>query len=144
MMPTPVLLLTLVVLAAPAAALQSPAPAVLKPGAKVFVHTMPNGFDSYFRTALKAKKVPVEVVETREQAAFEIKGTSESQKAGAAKKIFLGSWRSDEQASISVTSVESGEIVFAYSVNKKDSAHGQRSTAEACAKHFKEAIEKGK
>jgi hypothetical protein len=54
----------------------------------------------------------------------------------------MGSWHSDEQASISVTGVQSGEIVFAYSVNKKNSAHGKQSSAEACAKHFKEAIEK--
>jgi hypothetical protein len=43
-----------------------------------------------------------------------------------------------------VTSIQSGEIVFAYSVNKKNSAHGKQSTAEACAKHLKEAIEKKK
>jgi hypothetical protein len=84
------------------------------------------------------------VVDTSDQAEFEIKGTSETQKAGTAKKIFMGSWHSDEQASISVTSVQSGEIVFAYSANKKNSAHGKQSSAEACAKHLKEAIEKKK
>ena len=56
----------------------------------------------------------------------------------------LGSWHSDEQASISVAGIKSGEIVFAYSANKKNSAHGKQTTAEACAKHLKEAIEKGK
>ena len=113
----------------------------LKPGAKVFVHPMANDFDSYFRAALKDKKVPVVVVDKRDEADFEIKGSSESQKAGAAKKIMLGSWHSDEQASISVTSVQSGEIVFAYSANKKNSAHGRQTSAEACAKHLKEALE---
>jgi proline dehydrogenase len=54
----------------------------------------------------------------------------------------FGSWHSDEQASITVTSVGSGEVVYAYSANKKNSAHGRQTTAEACAKHFKEAIEK--
>ena len=38
--------------------------------------------------------------------------------------------------------LKSGEVVFAYSVNKKDSAHGKRSTAEACAIHMKDEIEK--
>jgi hypothetical protein len=121
---------------------QSASAALLKPGAKVFVHPMPNDFDSYFRAALKKKKVPVVVVDTRDAAEFEIKGSSETQKAGAAKKIVLGSWHSDEQASISVTSVQSGEIVFAYSANKKNSAHGRQTTAEACAKHLKEVMEK--
>jgi hypothetical protein len=112
--------------------------------AKVFVHPMKDGFDTYFKSALEKKKVPVVVVATREEADYEIKGTSETQKAGAAKKIMLGSWHSDEQASISVTGVKSGEVVFAYSANKKNSAHGKQTTAEACAKHLKEAIEKGK
>jgi|SRR5687767_14024555 hypothetical protein len=132
------------VLAAPMLASQTREGSPLRPGATVFIHSMPDGFDSYFKTALKAKKVPVVVVETRDSADLEIRGTSETQKAGAAKKIFMGSWHSDEQASISVTSVQSGEVVFGYSVNKKNSAHGKRSTAEACAKHLKEAIEKKK
>jgi hypothetical protein len=32
-------------------------------------------------------------------------------------------------------------VVFAYSVNKQSSAHGKRSTAEACAKHLKDQTE---
>ncbi len=31
-------------------------------------------------------------------------------------------------------------VVYAYSYNKSDSAHGKRSSAEPCAKHLKEAI----
>jgi hypothetical protein len=116
----------------------------LKAGAKVYVHSMPNGFDSFMRRAIAKKKVPIVIVEKREEAEFELKGTSESQKANAVKIIFMGSWQSDEQASISVTNVESGEIVFAYSVVKKNSAHGRQSTAEACAKHLKEALDKKK
>ena len=90
------------------------------------------------------KITPVVLVASREEADLEINGTSESQKAGAAKKVFMGSWHSDEQASISVTSIASGEVVYAYSANKKNSAHGKQTTAEACAKHLKEAIEKKK
>src|SRR5687768_1686984 len=124
------------------AASQAATGSSLRPGATVFVHAMPDGFDSFFKAALTKKKVPLVVVGTRETAELEIKGTSETQKAGAAKKIFMGSWHSDEEASISVTSVQSGEIVYAYSVSKKNSARGKRSSAEACAKHLKEAIEK--
>ena len=118
--------------------------AKLHRGAKVFIASMPNDFDSYFKNALTAKKVPVEVVPSREEAEFEITGAAESQKAGAAKKVFMGSWHSDEQASISVTDIKSGEVVYAYSANKKNSAHGKQTSAEACAKHLKEAIETGK
>ncbi len=119
-------------------------PSALRPGSKVFVAEMPDGFDAYFKKALEKKKVPVVVVPTKEEAEFEIKGTSETQKAGAAKKLFMGSWRSDEQASISVTHLASGEVAFAYSANKKNSAHGKQTTAEACAKHLKEHLEKRK
>lgn len=132
------------ILAAPMVASQAGTGPSMRPGAKVFIHPMPDGFDSYFKAALTGKKVPVVVVGTRDEAELEIKGTSETQKASAAKKIFMGSWQSDEQASISVTSVQSGEVVYAYSVNKKNTVHGKRTSAEACAKHLKEAIEKKK
>jgi hypothetical protein len=138
---TAALLLALVI-GVPTPAPASSSPAAIKRGAKVFVHVMPNDFDTFFKAALVKKKVPVVVVDSLDQAEFEIKGTSESQKAGAAKKIMLGSWHSDEQASISVTSIESGAVVYAYSANKKNSAHGRQTTAEACAKHLKNEIEK--
>jgi len=64
-----------------------------------------------------------------------ITGTSETEKAGTAKKAIMMNWHSNEQASITVIDNKSGDVVFAYSVNKKSSAHGKRSTAEACAKH---------
>ena len=131
-------------LAFPMAAASAPAAGKLKAGSTVFVHPMPDGFDTYFKAALEKKKVPLVVVDSRDKAEYEIKGSSDTQKAGAAKKIFTGSWHSDEQASISVTGVQSGEVVYAYSANKKNSAHGKQTSAEACAKHLKDAIEKGK
>ena len=106
-------------------------------GSKVFVASM-GGFETPLKKALADKKVPLEIVEQRELAEYEITGTSESKKASTAKKVILGSWHSDEEASIKVASVKSGEIVYAYSAHKQDSAHGQRSTAEACAKHLKD------
>lgn len=50
-------------------------------------------------------------------------------------------WRSNEQASIQITNMKTSEVVFADSVNKMSSAHGKKSSAEACAKHLKEKIE---
>lgn len=105
--------------------------------AKVFVAPM-GGFETPFKKAIADKKVPIEIVEQREQAEYEITGTSESKKASTAKKIIMGSWHSDEDASIKVASLKTGEIVYAYAVHKQDSAHGQKSTAEACAKHLKD------
>jgi len=114
----------------------------LTPGAKVFINAMTDNFDTYLKAAIEKKKVPVVVVASRDEADYEIKGTAETQKAGAAKKIMLGSWHSDEQASISVSGIKSGEIVYAYSANKKNSAHGKQSSAESCAVHLKDEIEK--
>ena len=118
---------------------QTPPPAQQKipAGSKVFVATM-GGFEAPLKKAIKDKKVPLEIVEQREQAEYEITGASESKKASTAKKVILGSWHSDEEASIKVASLKSGDIVYAYSVHKQDSAHGQKSTAEACAKHLKD------
>jgi len=123
---------------------QSGKDAALKRGAKVFINTMPDGFDTFLKSALTKKKVPLTVVEAKENADLEMTGTAESQKAGVAKKLFMGSWQSDEQATISLADLKSGEIVFAYSVNKKNSAHGKQSTAEACAVHIKDELEKKK
>jgi hypothetical protein len=53
----------------------------------------------------------------------------------------MWNWQSNEQASIQVENLRTSEVVFAYSVNKPSSAHGKKSTAEACAKHLKEKIE---
>ncbi len=111
-------------------------------GSKVFVAPM-NGFETYLKAALEKKKVPIQLVEQKDQAEYEITGSSESQKAGAAKKVIMLDWHSREQASFKVTNLKSGEVVFAYSVVKPSSAHGKQSTAEACAKHLKEKI-KGK
>jgi hypothetical protein len=99
------------------------------------------GFEEDLRAAFKAKKVPMVLVADKDQADYEITGTAESQKAGVAKKIFMRDFHSDEQASITMTDHKTGDVVFAYSVNKRSSAHGKRSTAEACAKHLKDQIE---
>jgi len=113
-------------------------------GAKLFVAPMPDGFDTYLKTAFERKKVPVTFGASRDEADFELTGSSETQKAGNAKKILKLDWHSDEQASVSIANLKSGQIVFAYSANKKSSVHGKRSTAEACAKHIKDELNKKK
>jgi hypothetical protein len=108
-------------------------------GSKVFIAPM-DGFETFLKAALGEKKVPLVVVEDKEKADFEITGASNSQKASTAKKIFMGSWHSREEASINVANLKTGEIVFAYSAHKENSAHGKKSSAEACAKHLKEKV----
>ena len=101
-------------------------------------------FEDPLKKAITDKKVALQIVEQREQAEYEITGTAESREAGTAKRVILGSWHSDEDASIKVANLKSGEIICAYAVPKQDSAHGQRSTAEACAKHLKDYIDRGR
>ncbi len=110
-------------------------------GSRVFIAPMEDGFHEYLKAAFQAKQVPLTIVDDNKTAEFEISGHSETQKASTAKKVFLWDWRSNEQASIRVTNVKTSEVVFAYAVNKVSSAHGKKSTAEACAKHVKEKIE---
>jgi hypothetical protein len=114
---------------------------VIPPNSKVFIAPMPDGFDEYLRAAIKDKKLPLQVVEDKDRADFQITGQSETQKASTAKKVIMWDWRSNEQASIRVSNLQTGEVAFAYSVNKVSSAHGKKSSAEACAKHLKEKME---
>jgi hypothetical protein len=123
---------------------QETANKVVPAGSKVFIAPMENGFEEYVKAALQSKKVPVTVVEDKDSADFVISGHAESAKASTAKKVIMWNWQSNEQASIQVVNLKTSEVVFAYSVNKPSSAHGKKSTAEACAKHLKDKIQSQK
>jgi len=110
-------------------------------GSKVYVAPMEGGFDISLVAAIVKKQLPVVVVVDKAKADYEISGISQSDKAGWAKMLFLGTDASNEQASIKVVSLKTGEVVFGYNVKKENSARGRQSAAEACAKHLKENIE---
>jgi hypothetical protein len=110
-------------------------------GSKVYVAPM-GGFENYVVAGILKKKVPVTIVTDRDKADYEIKGSAETEKAGWAKMLFLSSDSSNEQASINVTEIKSGNIVFAYSVHKANSVRGKQSAGEAIGKHLNEAIGK--
>src|ERR1700680_56604 len=112
-------------------------------GSKVYIEPM-NGFETYMAAAIQKKKVPLTVVLDESVADYVMTGNAEHQKAGWAKVAFTGNIHSDEQASVSMVSTKTKELVFAYAVNKKNTLHGEQTSAEACAKHLKEKIEKGK
>jgi hypothetical protein len=111
-------------------------------GAKVFIEPITDGFDTYLKAAITDKKVPIEIVESKDKADYDISGVSETRKASTAKKAIMLNWHSDEEASIQVANLKTGEVAWSYSVHKQSSAHGKKSTAEACAKHLKDDIEK--
>ena len=68
-------------------------------------------------------------------------GNSRVDKASWAKTIFI-SPASHAEASVLIKDARTGTLVFAYSVDKLNAVRANQSTAEACAKHLKEAIEK--
>lgn len=72
----------------------------------------------------------------KEKADFVITGASDTKKAGWAKIVFMGNLHSDEEASVAMVNNKTGTVVFAYAVNKKNTLHGQQTSAEACAKHL--------
>ena len=133
------------VTASPTTAVNPDKPAAkLFRGARLYIAPIQGGYDIYLTAAIQKKQVPVIVVVDRTKADFEIAGATDTEKAGWAKMLFLGGDQSNEQASIKVADIKSGEIVFGYNVNKHNSVRGKQSSSEACAKHLKEKIEESK
>ncbi len=110
-------------------------------GAKIFIAPLEGGFENYLTAGLVKKKVPLTIVNSREKAEFELTGVAESEKAGWAKMLIIGTDQSREQAGIKLTKIDTGEVVFAYAVHKGTSFRGKQSAAESCAKHLKARIE---
>jgi hypothetical protein len=108
--------------------------------AKVYVAPIPGGFENYIIAGLRNKKVPLTVVIDRSKADYEISGVSDSEKAGWAKMLFIGSQNSNEQASIKISDLKTGAVIFGYSVHKTNSVRGKQSAGEACAKHIKQIV----
>lgn len=133
------LLAFVVTIALPALGADKPATAIEK-NARVFIEPM-GGFETYLSAAILKKGVPLVVTDDKQNAEYIITGTAHTEKAGWAKTIFIsGAPQSD--ASITMKNAKTGDLVFAYSVDKFNSRHADQSTAEACAKHLKSAVEK--
>jgi hypothetical protein len=109
-------------------------------GSKVYIASL-EGYESYLTAAIFKKGTPVVVVNNREMADYEITGVSESHQAGWVKMLLLGSQQTNEQASVVMTNLKTGVVVWGYNVNKTNSARGKQSSSEACAKHLKARME---
>ncbi len=115
------------------------APTHITPGSKLFIEPM-DGFDTYLSAAILKKKVPVTIVDNKDHAYYILSGSSHYDKASWAKTIFV-SPAPQVEASIAVKDAKTGALAFAYNVDKSSAVHGNQSSAEACAKHLKQAIE---
>jgi hypothetical protein len=107
---------------------------------KIYVAPIEGGFENYIIAGLRNKKVPLTVVIDRSKADYEVSGVSDSEKAGWAKMLFIGSQNSNEQASIKISDLKTGTVIFGYSVHKTNSVRGKQSAGEACAKHIKQIV----
>ena len=89
-----------------------------------------DGFDTFLAAALNSKKVALTIVADKEKADYIVEATSQSEKAGWAKVIFMGQTGSNEEASIRIIDVKTSAVVWAYAVHKRNSVHGKQSSAE--------------
>ena len=109
-------------------------------GSKLYVAPMEGGFDNFIIAGFQKKGVPLIIVADKSKADFELSGIEESEKAGWAKMLFMGSQQSREQGSVKIADLKAGAVIFGYSVHKGNSYKGKQSAGEACAKHIKEIV----
>jgi hypothetical protein len=101
-----------------------------------------DGFGRYLAAAFQAKSVPLVAVADRRQADFELMGSAESKDPGTVHGL-LNQSGSNENATITLVNLRTGEVVFAYAYNRRYALFGKRSAAESCAKHLRAAILRG-
>lgn len=132
----------------------------LKSGSTIFIEPM-DGYETYLAAAITKKQVPLIVVTDKAKAGYIITSTV-SQHAPSQPAVVVNNTTNvnsggypgsgfpragtatlgSANASISVVDVHSSQVIFAYSVGKRGNTNQLQSTAEACAKHLKEFIEK--
>jgi|GEM_PF-3287234 len=139
----------------------------IAPGSRVVIAPM-GGFETYFAAAVREKKVPVTLTLDKASAQFFVistntewqgfvygsGGTANWNRAGG--NASYGSAASSTrglEASIMLIDAKTKDVIWAYEVHKNShgalifgtfGARGQQSVAEACAKHLKDFVEKGK
>ena len=132
-------------------------------GARVVIAPM-GGFETYFAAAIREKKVPVVLTLDRASAQYFVVSTNAEWRgfvygsgaswnnSGGTAGASASSTRGLE-ASIMIIDARTKDVVWAYEVHKSShgsllfgtlGARGQQSIAEACAKHLRTYIEKGR
>jgi hypothetical protein len=112
------------------------------PGAKLFLEPM-GGYGELLSEAIVKKKVPVVLVNERAKADFVLSGEAHLKKPGWLGAAVL---YPHAKANISIRDVHTGNVVFAYKLDEKQESMSAgelyESSAYACAKHLKKAMEK--
>lgn len=136
-------------------------------GARVVIAPM-GGFETYFAAAVREKRVPITLTLEKASAQFFVVSTNTewrgfvygagggaawNNSGGTAAYGASASSTRGLEASIMLIDARSKDVIWAYEVHKNShgsllfgtfGARGQQSVAEACAKHLKEYIEKGR
>jgi len=136
-------------------------------GARIVIAPM-GGFETYFAAAIREKKVPVTLTLDKDSAQYFVVSSETEWHGFVAASGAASNWNQSGgnfasgsaasstrglESSIMVVDAKSKDIVWAYEVHKTShgglllgthATRGQQSLAEACAKHLKEFIEKGK
>jgi hypothetical protein len=139
----------------------------IPPGARIVIAPM-SGFETYFAAAVREKKVPVTLTLDKDSAQYFVVSSETEWRGFVAASGASASWNQNSgnlvaassasstrglESSIMLIDAKTKDILWAYEVHKSshgslllgtNGARGQQSLAEACAKHLKEYIEKGK
>jgi len=118
----------------------------IPPNARIYVDAG-DGFDIFLTAALEKKHVPITVTTDKTKADFVLEGFSEHDKMRTGTLVsttrsstFLTGARTDDTASVRLVDVKSGNVIFAYAVDRRATIHGRQTAAESCAKHLGASI----
>ena len=110
------------------------------------------GFAIYLTAAIRAKNVNAIITTDRTKAAYILETTSSHMKSLGGRPSIIDDWtapvlpqnvKAHDDASVRLVNVATGDVVFAYAVDRNNTAHGMQTAAESCAKHLKDAVAMG-
>jgi hypothetical protein len=108
---------------------------------KIYIAEMPEDFHTFMAAAFKDVELPLFIVTDRDKADFEMKGTAaESQRNSWARVIFAGQTGSKESASVTISNVNSGIVVFSAASDRSNARRGKRSVANKMARELRDKL----
>jgi hypothetical protein len=102
---------------------------VIPLNARVYIDA-DGGFNIFLTAAMEKQHVPLTVTADKSKAEFSLEGFS------------VRDARPDDEASVRLVDLKSGDVVFTWSVEKKSTAHSLQNAAEACVKQVRAAVVK--
>lgn len=110
---------------------------------KVYIAEMPEDFHTFMTAAFKDTELQLFIVTDRDKADFEMKGTAAaSQRNSWARVIFAGQTGSKESASISMSNIRTGIVVFSAASDRSNARRGKRSVANKMARELRDKLKK--